>query len=65
MTVAKWEFRSLAIMMVASYGIEAEAEVVERLERAIAEKDSGQSVVWQEVLSLIPEIVAAGKARNA
>jgi len=57
MTVAKWEFWTLANTLVATHGLEAEAEAVERLQRAIANRDSGQSVVWQEVLDRIPGIL--------
>ena len=49
MTVASWEFNSLAIMLVGTHGNDAEAEAIRRLEAATERDDRGQMVVWREV----------------
>ena len=63
MTVAKWEFWSLANMMVSTHGVEAEAAVVERLHDALERGHSGDILVWREVIKRLPEILAEREAR--
>ena len=63
MTVAKWELWSLANMLISTHGDEAEFVAADRLETALAKDDSGEILVWREVVKKIPEIRAeiAGK----
>ena len=49
MTVASWEFRALAVMLIATHGDAAEEEAATRLKAAEDEGDRGQMVVWTEV----------------
>ena len=63
MTVAKWEFWTLANMMVSTHGLEAEAAAVERLQDAMERNHSGDILVWREVLKRLPEIIAERNAK--
>lgn len=58
MTVAAWEFYSLAAMLVGSHGEGAEEEVVRRFEEAQERDDRGQMVVWTEVGRKIAKVRA-------
>lgn len=55
MTVARWEFWSLANMVVSAHGSEAEAHAEQRLAEATRHGDTGQTVVWTEVLAILRE----------
>lgn len=57
MVVAKWEFNALANMLVATHGLDAEAEATERMENARAAGDNGEAMVWSEVLDRLPELL--------
>jgi hypothetical protein len=52
--VAKWEFYTLANMLLSTHGDEAEAEAARGLHRAEELNDRGQIVVWIEVGKLLP-----------
>jgi hypothetical protein len=54
--VAKWEFYSLASMLLSTHGDDAEAEAARRLHRAEELNDRGEVVVWVEVGKLLPGI---------
>lgn len=54
--VARWEFYSLASMLLSTHGDDAEAEAARRLYRAEETQDRGQVVVWLEVGKLLPGI---------
>lgn len=56
MTVAAWEFYSLAAMLVGSHGDAAEEEAARRLEEARERDDRGQMVVWTEVSRKIAKV---------
>lgn len=58
MVVAKWEFRALANMLLATHGADAEQVAKARMERASAEGDRGEAVVWSEVLDRLPELMS-------
>ena len=58
MTVASWEFNSLAIMLIEIHGNDAEAEAARRLEAATERDDRGQMVVWREVGKRVPDMKA-------
>lgn len=64
MTVASWEFWSLANMLVTTHGDDAEEEAARRLCEAEAQNDSGQKVVWTEVGRKIAEIRAERAKRG-
>ncbi|WP_426265223.1 hypothetical protein [Sphingomonas sp. PWP1-2] len=61
MTVAPWEFWSLATILIGTHGDQAEEEAAERLRVAEAEDDTGQKVVWTEVIRKLKDI----RAENA
>lgn len=58
MTVASWEFNSLAIMLIETHGTDAEAEATRRLEAATERDDRGQMIVWREVGKRLPDMKA-------
>ena len=58
MTVAKWEFWSVANMLITTRGDEAEYVAADKLEDARARKHSGDILVWNEVLLKIADIRA-------
>ena len=58
MTVARWEFWSVAMMLIATHSDEAEYEAADKLEDAQARKHSGDILVWNEILIKIAEIRA-------
>ena len=58
MTVAKWEFWSVANMMVSAHGEDVHAAVALRLAEAELSGHSGDIVVWREVAKRVPEIIA-------
>jgi len=62
--VAKWEFYSLASMLLSTHGDEAEEEAARRLHRAEETHDRGQIVVWLEVAKLLPGIRAEREQRG-
>jgi hypothetical protein len=64
MTVASWEFWSLATMLIATYGDDAEPEAARRLQDAEASGDSGQKVVWTEVGRKLRDIRAERSAQG-
>jgi len=51
--VAKWEFWSLAVMLIAAHGDGAEAHAAAQLEVAA---DAGARVTWGEVVKLLPSV---------
>lgn len=64
MAVASWEFWSLATMLIATHGDEAESEAARRLQQAEASDDSGQKVVWTEVANKLRAIRAERAAQG-
>lgn len=58
MTVASWEFNSLAIMFAETHGDDAEVEAARRLQAATERDDRGQMVVWREVSKRLAEMKA-------
>jgi hypothetical protein len=64
MTVAPWEFWSLANLLISTHGDEAEMEAARRLAAAENEGDSGQKVVWYEVTRKLVEIRAERAERG-
>jgi hypothetical protein len=58
MAVAKWEFRSLASMMISTHGDRVEAAVAIRLAEAEVSGHAGDIIVWKEVAQCLPEIFA-------
>jgi hypothetical protein len=62
--VASWEFHALAVMHLAKYGDEAEAEAARRLHRAEELQDRGEMVVWREVGARLPKIGAEGAEKK-
>lgn len=56
--VARFEFYALASMHVTKYGDDAEAEAARRLHRAEELRDSGEIVMWREVVDMIPRVRA-------
>ena len=57
MTVARWEFWSVANMMVSAHGANAPDAVAERLRLAEQEGASGAIVVWKEIAKHVTEIM--------
>lgn len=64
MPVARWEFHSLAVMLVATHADDAEAEVARRYDAAQASDDRGQMVVWTEVGRLLDEVRAVKRVSD-
>lgn len=65
MTVAPWEFWSLARILIGTHGYQAEEEAPERLRIAEAADDTGQKVVWTEVIRKLKDIRAETAQREA
>lgn len=65
MTVAPWEFWSLATILIGTHGDQAEEEAAERLRVAEARDDTGQKVVWTEVIRKLKDIRAENTQREA
>jgi hypothetical protein len=57
-TVASWEFYSLAVMLIATHGEAAEEAAAIRLRAAEEDGDRGQMVVWTEVGRKLPAVRA-------
>lgn len=64
--VARWEFMSIALMLIASHGDEAEAYAQAKLEaaRAGGADHAGERVTWAEVVKLLPEARLAQQQRR-
>ncbi|MDB5715211.1 MAG: hypothetical protein JWO15_2608 [Sphingomonadales bacterium] len=58
MVVAKWEFRSLANMMISTHGDRVKAAVAIRLAEAEVSGHAGDIIVWNEVAKILPDIIA-------
>lgn len=56
MTVASWEYWSVAKMLIASHGTDAESVAEENLETAFANGHSGNIIVWREIRRKIDEM---------
>jgi hypothetical protein len=54
--VAAWEFTSLAIMLIATYGDDAEAHAQDRLDEARRSGNAGERVTWIEVVKRLPDV---------
>jgi|GEM_PF-5965984 len=54
--VAQWEFMSVAVMLIATHGDEAEAFARARLNEALANGNAGERVTWAEVVKLLPTV---------
>ncbi len=66
MTVAKWEYWSLATMMISAHGENALAAVKVRLATAEANDDEADLIVWAEVARRLPEVMAEqARAKDA
>ncbi len=57
-TVAKWEYWSLATMMIATHGESAPAAVKLRLAAAKVNGDEADLIIWAEVARRLPEVMA-------
>ncbi len=58
MTVAKWEFWSVAVMLVETHGLEAQTVAAEHLSDAIDRGHSGDILTWREVSERLPDILS-------
>jgi hypothetical protein len=58
MTIAKWEFWSVATVLAVTHGLEAEAVAAKELQEAIERGHSGDILVWREIAERLPEILA-------
>ena len=63
MPVAKWELWSVALMLIETHGDDAEAVARLRLFQAEAEGNLGDTVVWEEIEKLLPNIRAEQAAK--
>ena len=54
--VAPWEVTSLAIMLIATHGDDAEAHSHAQLEAAICNGHAGDRVLWSEVVKRLPDV---------
>lgn len=54
--VAKWELRSVATMLIATHGKNAERTAQENLAKAIAEEHEGNEIVWTGIITQLQEI---------
>ncbi|QCI96356.1 MULTISPECIES: hypothetical protein [unclassified Novosphingobium] len=54
--VAKWELHSVATMLIATYGEDAERTAEENLAIAIAEEHEGNETVWTGIITQLREI---------
>ncbi len=52
--VARWEFRALAIMLVATHGDLAQQYAEQQLADAERNGHAGERVTWREVLAQLP-----------
>jgi hypothetical protein len=65
-TVAKWEYWSLATMMISAHGENALAAVKVRLAAAEANDDEADLIIWAEVARRLPEVMAEqARAKDA
>lgn len=64
MPVASWEFKALAIMLIATHGDDAEAHAASRLADAEANNDRGEMVVWTDVIGKLAGIRAERAAKG-
>ena len=64
MTVANWEYWSVATMLVSSHGDDAEAVAEERLAAALDDGHAGDIIVWKEIRKKLGEIRAERAARG-
>ncbi|UVO53043.1 hypothetical protein [Sphingomonas sp. SUN039] len=62
MTVAKWEYWSVANMMVSAHGENVHAAVALRLAEAKVSGHESDIIVWNEVAKRLPEIIAERSA---
>ena len=58
MTVAKWEFWTVAKLLAETHRLEAEAVAAEKLHDAIERGHSGDILVWREIGERLPQILA-------
>ena len=58
MPVAKWELWSVALMLIQTHGDDAESVAAIKLAEAEAEGHLGNTIVWEEVQRLLPEVRA-------
>ena len=65
MPVARWEFYSLAVMLVATHADDAEAEAARRYDAAKVRDDRGQMVVWTEVARLLVEVRSKKRTKDS
>jgi len=57
--IAKWELRSVATMLIATCGENAEDTAYGNLAKAIAEEHEGNEIVWAGIITQLREIRAA------
>lgn len=62
--VAKWELRSVATMLIATHGEDAERTAQENLDCAIAEGHEGNEIVWTGIVTQLREIRDAETPRR-
>ena len=58
MTIAGWEYFSLASMLISTHGDEAEYVAADNLEKAEAIDDESNMLVWAAVMSQLPRVRA-------
>lgn len=61
--VAKWELRSVAIMLIATHGGNAERTAQAKLAAAIADEHEGNQIVWTGIITQLREIREADGQR--
>lgn len=54
--IAKWELFSVATMLIATHGDDAEQVVIERLTEALASEDEAMIIVWEGVLTQLEKL---------
>jgi len=54
--IAKWELHSVATMLIAKHGENAERIAQENLANAVAEEHEGNEIVWAGIITQLREI---------
>lgn len=54
--VSRWELRSVATMLIATHGAEAEDVAQKNLRRAVADHLEGQQIVWNGIITQLREL---------
>lgn len=64
MPVASWEFKAVAIMLIATHGDDAESHAAAKLAAAKENDDRGEMVVWNDVIEKLAGIRAERTAKR-